>query len=149
MERGQWCGTLTAHPAVPRCRLRDGGRRGAPPAKRRADSASPRRREPASGRLGACRPHRGEIRRATPCQTFNARVERGASRVPVERVPYFVDLALAVFKEVRHSSGCLPAEKFPTFASRRQGRERVALLDFRRRFHLTRLRDVAQEESPA
>ena len=82
-------------------------------------------------------------------QTFNARVERGASRVPVERVPYFVDLALAVFKEVRHSSGCLPAEKFPTFASRRQGRERVALLDFRRRFHLTRLRDVAQEESPA
>jgi acetolactate synthase I/II/III large subunit len=35
-------------------------------------------------------------------QTFNARVERGAGRVPVERVPYFVDQALAVFKEVRH-----------------------------------------------
>jgi acetolactate synthase I/II/III large subunit len=35
-------------------------------------------------------------------QTFNARVERGADRVPVERVPYFVDLALDVFKEVRH-----------------------------------------------
>jgi acetolactate synthase I/II/III large subunit len=38
-------------------------------------------------------------------QTFNARVERGASRVPVERVPYFVDLALAVFKDVRHDPG--------------------------------------------
>jgi len=35
-------------------------------------------------------------------QTFNARVERGAGRVPVERVPYFVDQALAVFKGVRH-----------------------------------------------
>jgi acetolactate synthase-1/2/3 large subunit len=35
-------------------------------------------------------------------QTFNARIERGAGRVPVERVPYFVDQALAVFKEVRH-----------------------------------------------
>jgi acetolactate synthase-1/2/3 large subunit len=35
-------------------------------------------------------------------QTFNARVERGAGRVPVERVPYFVDQALAVFEEVRH-----------------------------------------------
>jgi acetolactate synthase-1/2/3 large subunit len=35
-------------------------------------------------------------------QTFNARVERGANRVPVERVPYFVDPALDVFKEVRH-----------------------------------------------
>jgi acetolactate synthase-1/2/3 large subunit len=35
-------------------------------------------------------------------QTFNARIERGASRVPVERVPYFVDLALDLFKEVGH-----------------------------------------------
>jgi acetolactate synthase I/II/III large subunit len=35
-------------------------------------------------------------------QTFNARVERGANRVAVERVPYFVDPALDVFKEVRH-----------------------------------------------
>jgi acetolactate synthase-1/2/3 large subunit len=41
-------------------------------------------------------------------QTFNARVERGASRVLVERVPYFVDLALAVFKEVR--APCRPED---------------------------------------
>jgi acetolactate synthase-1/2/3 large subunit len=35
-------------------------------------------------------------------ETFNARIERGAGRVPVERVPYFVDQAVALFKEVRH-----------------------------------------------
>src|SRR5258707_1894550 len=35
-------------------------------------------------------------------QGSNARVERGAGRVPVERVPYPVDQALAVLKEVRH-----------------------------------------------
>jgi len=45
------------------------------------------------------------------------------------------------------SSGCLPAEKFPTFASDRQGRGPVRLLDFRRQFHLARRRHVAQEES--
>src|SRR6266446_2763554 len=48
-----------------------------------------------------------------------------------------------------HSSGCLPAEKFPTCASDRQDRGATTLSDFRRQFHLTRLRDVAQEESPA
>jgi hypothetical protein len=37
-----------------------------------------------------------------------------------------------------HSSGCLPAEKFPTFASGRQGRGPVRLLGFRLRFDLTR-----------
>src|SRR6266446_2110771 len=43
-----------------------------------------------------------------------------------------------------HSSGCLPAEKFPTCASGRQGRGATTLSDFRRQFHLlTRLRDVA------
>lgn len=48
-------------------------------------------------------------------QTFNARVERGAGRVPVERVPYFVDLALAVFEEVRHVilvGACAPVAFF-------------------------------------
>ena len=48
-----------------------------------------------------------------------------------------------------HSSGCLPVKKFPTFASGRQGRGPVRLLDFHHQFHLTRPRDVAQEESPA
>src|SRR6266404_8447794 len=48
-----------------------------------------------------------------------------------------------------HSLGCLPAEKFPTFASGRQGRGATTLLGFRFQFHLTRLLDVAQEESPA
>jgi hypothetical protein len=38
---------------------------------------------------------------------------------------------------------CLPAEKFPTFASGRQGRGPVRLLGFHHQFHLTRLRDVA------
>jgi hypothetical protein len=38
-----------------------------------------------------------------------------------------------------------PAEKFPTFAFGRQGRGPVALLGFRRQFHLTKPRDVAQE----
>jgi acetolactate synthase I/II/III large subunit len=48
-------------------------------------------------------------------QTFNARVERGAGRVPVERVPYFVGQALAVFKEVRHLilvGACAPVAFF-------------------------------------
>ena len=67
-------------------------RRSAHPAKRRVDSASPRRPKPAGGWLGACRPRRGEIGAQLLAQTFNARVERGASRVPVECVPYLVDL---------------------------------------------------------
>jgi hypothetical protein len=48
-----------------------------------------------------------------------------------------------------HFSGCLPAEKFPTFAFGRRGRGATTLSDFRRQFHLTRSRDVAPEESPA
>jgi acetolactate synthase I/II/III large subunit len=38
-----------------------------------------------------------------------------AGRVPIERVPYFVDLALAVFKEVRHVilvGACAPVAFF-------------------------------------
>jgi hypothetical protein len=42
-----------------------------------------------------------------------------------------------------HSSGCLPAEKFPTCASDRQGRGGTTLLGFHHQFHLTRSRDVA------
>src|SRR5208282_6475435 len=57
-----------------------------------------------------------------------------------EQVPRVMD---------HHSSGCLPAEKFPTFGSGRQGRGATTLSDFRRQFRLTRSRDVAQEESPA
>jgi acetolactate synthase I/II/III large subunit len=48
-------------------------------------------------------------------QTFNARIERGAGRVPVQRVPYFVDQALAVFKQVRHVilvGACAPVAFF-------------------------------------
>src|SRR6266436_2431534 len=48
-----------------------------------------------------------------------------------------------------HSSDCLPAEKFPTLASGRQGRGPIRLLDFRHQSHLTMPCDVAQEESPA
>jgi hypothetical protein len=48
-----------------------------------------------------------------------------------------------------HSSGCLPAEKFPTFASGRQGREPVSLLSFRSLFPLTRRHDVALFECAA
>src|SRR6266446_4921846 len=48
-----------------------------------------------------------------------------------------------------HSSGCLPVRKFPTFASGRQGRGATTLLGFHHQFHLTRLRDVPREESPA
>ncbi|HEV2675066.1 MAG TPA: acetolactate synthase large subunit [Aliidongia sp.] len=35
-------------------------------------------------------------------QTFNARIERGAGRVPIDRVPYLVDLAVAALAGFRH-----------------------------------------------
>ena len=35
-------------------------------------------------------------------QTFNARVERGAGRVPVDRLPYPIDQALAALADVKH-----------------------------------------------
>jgi hypothetical protein len=57
-----------------------------------------------------------------------------------ERVPKAMD---------HHSSGCLSAEKFSTFASGRQARGATTLLGFGREFHLTRLRDVPREESVA
>ena len=48
----------------------------------------------------------GRIAKATGakllCQTSNARIQRGAGRVAIDRVPYPVDQALAVLKDVRH-----------------------------------------------
>jgi acetolactate synthase-1/2/3 large subunit len=48
----------------------------------------------------------GKIARATGArllaQTSNARIQRGAGRVAIERVPYPVDQALAVLKDARH-----------------------------------------------
>ena len=35
-------------------------------------------------------------------ETFNARMERGAGRVPVERIPYPVDMAVGVLAPFRH-----------------------------------------------
>ena len=35
-------------------------------------------------------------------QGSNARIQRGAGRVPIERLPYPVDQALAVLKDIRH-----------------------------------------------
>lgn len=57
----------------------------------------------------------GRIAAKTGCRVmasgFNARVQRGAGRVQVDRVPYVVDLALATLKEVRHV--VLAGAKFP------------------------------------
>jgi len=48
----------------------------------------------------------GRIAAKTGCRVmasgFNARVQRGAGRVQVNRVPYVVDLALETLKDVRH-----------------------------------------------
>lgn len=48
----------------------------------------------------------GRIAGKTGCriatQFFSARIERGAGRVPLERIPYVVDLALAMLKPFRH-----------------------------------------------
>jgi acetolactate synthase-1/2/3 large subunit len=35
-------------------------------------------------------------------ETFNARIERGAGRVPIERLPYVVDQAIAALSDVKH-----------------------------------------------
>jgi acetolactate synthase-1/2/3 large subunit len=50
--------------------------------------------------------HAGRIAAKTGCrigtQYFSARIERGAGRVPLERIPYDVGLALAFLKPFRH-----------------------------------------------
>jgi hypothetical protein len=43
-----------------------------------------------------------------------------------------------------HSLGCLPAEKFPTFASGRQGRGATTLSGSPHQFHLTTLHEVGR-----
>jgi len=48
-----------------------------------------------------------------------------------------------------HSSGRLPAEKFPTFASGRHGRGLVTLLSSRPPFPRAMRRNVFRQESPA
>ncbi|MFN0041048.1 MAG: acetolactate synthase large subunit [Burkholderiales bacterium] len=57
----------------------------------------------------------GRIAAKTGCRVmasgFNARVQRGAGRVQVDRVPYVVDLALDRLKDVRHI--VLAGAKFP------------------------------------
>lgn len=48
----------------------------------------------------------GRIAAKTGCrlasQFFSARTERGAGRVPIERIPYFVDAAVPFLKDVKH-----------------------------------------------
>jgi acetolactate synthase-1/2/3 large subunit len=48
----------------------------------------------------------GKLAQATGCrlatQFFSARIERGAGRVPLERIPYFVAPALEFLKDFRH-----------------------------------------------
>ena len=52
---------------------------------------------------GACGAHRGEDRlRVLLAQTFNRRMERGAGRIPIERIPYPVDQALKTLEGVKH-----------------------------------------------
>jgi acetolactate synthase-1/2/3 large subunit len=57
----------------------------------------------------------GRIAAKTGCRVmaggFNARVQRGAGRVQVNRVPYVVDLALDTLKDVRHV--VLAGAKYP------------------------------------
>src|SRR4029077_20885286 len=66
------------------------------------------------------------------------------ARVQAHRLSSLLPLHEGVPRAMdHHSSDCLPAEKFPTCASGRQGRVATTLSDFRRQFHLTRSRDVA------
>src|SRR6516165_12717054 len=66
------------------------------------------------------------------------------ARVQAHRLSFVLALHERVPRAMDHrSSGCLPAEKFPTCASGRQGRGPATLLSFPSRFHLTRLSDAA------
>jgi hypothetical protein len=67
------------------------------------------------------------------------------ARVQAHRLSSLLPLHEGVPRAMdHHSSGCLPVEKFPTFASGWQGRGPVRFLGFRHHFHLTRPRDVAR-----
>ena len=62
----------------------------------------------------------GRIAGRTGCriatQFFSARMERGAGRVPLERIPYAVDQALAMLKPFRHIITVCTAEPIAFFA---------------------------------
>ena len=62
----------------------------------------------------------GEIAGRTGCriaaQFFSARLERGAGRVPLERIPYAVDQALAMLKPFRHIITVCTEEPIAFFA---------------------------------
>src|SRR6516162_2682106 len=60
------------------------------------------------------------------------------ARVQAHRLSFVLALHERVPRAMDHrSSGCLPAEKFPTCASGRLGRGPATLLSFPSRFHLT------------
>ncbi|HEV8016776.1 MAG TPA: acetolactate synthase large subunit [Stellaceae bacterium] len=62
----------------------------------------------------------GRIAGRTGCriatQFFSARIERGAGRVPLERIPYAVDLAIAMLKPFRHIITVNTSEPIAFFA---------------------------------
>jgi acetolactate synthase-1/2/3 large subunit len=69
---------------------------------------------------GAALDRAGEIAGRTGCriaaQFFSARLERGAGRVPLERIPYAVDQALAMLKPFRHIITVCTEEPIAFFA---------------------------------
>src|SRR5215469_7918528 len=76
--------------------------------------------------------------------SFSKAAMASRARVQAHRSSSVLALQEGVSRAVdHHSSGCLPAEKFPTFASSRQGRGPTTLSNFRGQFHLIRPRDVA------
>jgi acetolactate synthase-1/2/3 large subunit len=69
---------------------------------------------------GAALDFAGRIAGRTGCriatQFFSARMERGAGRVPLERIPYAVDLAIAMLKPFRHIITVNTSEPIAFFA---------------------------------
>jgi len=69
---------------------------------------------------GAALDRAGEIAGRTGCriatQFFSARLERGAGRVPLERIPYAVDQALTMLKPFRHIVTVCTEEPIAFFA---------------------------------
>jgi acetolactate synthase-1/2/3 large subunit len=69
---------------------------------------------------GAALDRAGEIAGRTSCriaaQFFSARLERGAGRVPLERIPYAVDQALTMLKPFRHIITVCTEEPIAFFA---------------------------------
>jgi acetolactate synthase I/II/III large subunit len=69
---------------------------------------------------GAALDRAGEVAGRTNCriatQFFSARLERGAGRVPLERIPYAVDQALTMLKPFRHIITVCTEEPIAFFA---------------------------------